>query len=101
MLSHNELVVNAAVFQKLGVGSELGDLSVVKDKQSVRVAEGGKPVGDRKGCAVSDQLFQRVLYQLFRFGVKSRRCLVKDEYLRVVDYCAGNGYPLFSPPERE
>ena len=43
-LSHDKIVINAALFKKLGMRADLGDSAVFEHNEPVRMAQGRKPV---------------------------------------------------------
>ena len=51
-LSHDKIVINAALFEKLRMRADLGDSAVFKDNKPVRMAQGRKPVSNGYCCSV-------------------------------------------------
>ena len=82
-LSHDKIVINAALFKKLGMRADLGDSAVFEHNEPVRMAQGRKSVGNGYCCSVLNQSAERFLNMALCLGVERACCLVENEYLRV------------------
>ena len=58
------------------------------------IADGGKSVGDHKGCTVLCKTFQRLLHHLLALIVQRRSGLIKNEDRRVFQKGSCNGKTL-------
>ena len=91
-----ELIVVTPVFQQLLMVAPFDDLAVLQDDDLVSMLNGGKTVCDHQHRANRLHLFQRTLYQHFRFRIDIGRRLIEYEDLRLVDHrsCERQELPL-------
>ena len=60
-LSHDKIVINAALFKKLRMRADLGDSAVLEHNEPVSMAQGRKPVSNGYCCSVMSQSAERFL----------------------------------------
>ena len=70
------------------------DPALLQDKNPVRVAHGGKPVGDHDHCLSLNKRLKRLLDQILVVGVCKCSCLIQKHNGRILKDCPGQGDPL-------
>ena len=73
----------------------LNDLTVLHHQDQIRLADGGKSVGNDKGSVALQKLVCGLLYQLFRLSVNGGCGLIQYKYTWVCQDCPGKRYKLF------
>ena len=71
-LDHVQAIVLAVSGEQFFVGSILGDAAVHQDHDAVCSTHRREPMGDHHGGTVGHEIFQRVLHETLRIGVKER-----------------------------
>lgn len=82
-VSFVKLSIRSVGLHKLIVCAVLGDDASIDVEYEMRFANGGETVSDHDCGAAFLGPLERLLHQRLRFGVESRRGLVKNEYSRV------------------
>ena len=75
--------INSALFQKFFVSSPFGDPVFCDYQNLIRIADGGKPVGDGDGGSIFRQLFQTLLDPALAFVIERAGGFVQDEDCRI------------------
>ena len=70
------------------------DLTFMEYADFIGMADGGETVGDGNGRTVLHQLFKRILYHAFAFGIEGGSRFVQDEDRRILQNGAGNADAL-------
>ena len=65
------------------MGSLGHELSAIKNKNAIGIANRCQAMGHDEGCAVGRELFQRFLNEGFAFRIKSACCFIKQQDWRV------------------
>ena len=89
-----QAVVTALLGNQLIVGAALNNAALFQHHDAVRVAHGGKAVGDNKGGAAIHQAVHALLHQALGAGINAGGCFVQDQYRRVRNSGTGNGKQL-------
>src|SRR5580692_4953079 len=78
------------------VRAALANLTVFKNENFVRTADGGQAMRDHESGASDHQIGESFLYIHFGLRIQFRSCLVENEDGRVFKYgtCDGNSLPL-------
>ena len=90
-------VLPVRFLQQVFVASHFHDLTVLHHHNEVRIHNGGKSVGNHKGCATLHHIDHRLLDQGLGQGIQRRRGLIQDQNGRIGQHRSGNGQPLFLP----
>ena len=90
MLCHNELIVDAPLFEQLDVRTVLCHATVVEHEQLVGVTECGQTVRNGKGRTSLGGATDGILDLLFGLGIECRGRLVQNENARIVNERTGN-----------
>ena len=80
--------------QEFLVASILRQASVLEHVDAVGVTNGGEPMSDHNGGAITGDSFQRTLDSSFSFVVDRRGCLIEHQDGRVVQHRPGDRDPL-------
>jgi len=88
LLAADEIGINAGFVYQLFVFALLHDASVVDNKYLIRMAHGFQPVCDHYDRFVPRERLDGFLQSVLIFGVNIRRCLVKNNYRRILQHGA-------------
>lgn len=75
----------AFALHQLSVSSLLDQPAVLQDQDQVEILHRGEVVSDDDCGLTTEQTFERVVNQRFRFGVNGRRRLVEDQHRQALD----------------
>ena len=89
------MIVIPLLIQQIFVPALFDDLSVPHHKDQIRVADGGKTVGNDKGCTAMEQFFCGLLDELFRLGIDGGCGFIQDKDGRIGNNGSGKGNKLF------
>ena len=85
------------MLEELFVRASFGDVALVEHQNLVGAFQGEEPLGNDKGGAPLHERVQRLLNEVFRFGVHTAGGIVQNEDARVGQQGAGDGHPLLLP----
>ena len=77
------------------MGPLLDDVSVIQDKDQIRIADGRQPVRDHKACPALHQTIHSALNQLLCTSIDGGGRLVQNQYTAVCKHRPRNGEKLF------
>lgn len=89
-LEFDEVAIETAESEELGMGSAFDNLAMVEDKDAVGMLDGGQTMGNHDRGAALHQASECLLDLEFGFGIKGRSGLVEDEDGRVFQDRASN-----------
>ena len=78
-----KFTVKAVEFEQFFMAARLSDASVFQYHDAIRVADGGKAVGDRKYGPVAHDPVEGLLHQFFGNSIEGTGCLIKDQNGRI------------------
>jgi hypothetical protein len=80
-----------------GAGGNLHDVPSGYLKDPIGYLDQCGLVADRQDGQLAAQFLQGLADRRFRCRIQSAGCFIKDQQLRSMDQCSGNGYPLTLP----